>query len=280
MSDRVDARVERVGEVLRDTLRAPPPELPLRRHRDDDYWDRVTVASPSGPTLTASIVPRFKTSGLSGSEWRVSAALILRSRAAGSMPTGLQDERPILLERRYHRMGGRVTGLLHYAPYHAYAAVRASASRRTRALFDAAGAVITVERKGVVLMREERPTFGDAVLGLAWHLVSANEGREGIEWHHLTPDEERQHCQQVGCPDAPVNFYRLLGLQAHPNASRLMKPEYDWEGQYTWYCARHTTRGDGGLEDSDRNLELIVGPGSADPDPSDAAPSALRVLRV
>jgi hypothetical protein len=37
----------------------------------------------------------------------------------------------------------------------------------------------------------------------------------------------------------------------------MIDPEYDFVGQFTWYCAEHATRGDCGLEDADSNLEVI-----------------------
>jgi hypothetical protein len=269
-------QVSHFETVLRDTIRSPPPAMPLRRHADDDYCDRFTVTCPSGPSLVAWIEPRFKTSGLSGDEWRIRAMLRVSVRPSGPVDVGQRHEPAVLLERGY----GRMRGLLDYAPYHVYAATRASQSRRTRALLELTRATLTVERKSVVLMREERPTFGDAMLGMGWHSVSANEGREGVEWHHLTDDEERARCQQVGCADAPRNFYRLKKLQVARSARTLIEPEHDFTGQYAWYCGRHSVRGDCGLEDADANLELVAGPGTATPHGGDESPAGVAVLHV
>jgi len=270
------APLDRLEATLRGAIRSPPPKMPLRRHADDDYWDRVTVSCPSGPVLTARVKPRYKTSGLSGDEWRIHAVLQVRVREDG--PVGIDElrETPALLERGYSRMHT----LLEYAPYHVYAAVRANRSRRTRALLDRPRAILTAERKGIVLMREERPSFGDGVLGMGWHILTANEGRQGVAWRHLTDDEERARCQQVGCADPPVNFYRLKKLQIARGESVLIEPPYDFTGQFAWYCGRHTRRGDCGLEDADRNLELVAGPGTSAPHPADESPAALHVLRL
>jgi len=269
-------RLEHLKTVLRDTLRAPPPEMPRRWHKDDDYWDSITVECPTGPTLTARMEPRFKTSGLSGDEWRVRAALKVVVRRTGPVDFDQRAEPPVLLERGYHRM----RDLLQYAPFHVYEALRASPSRQTRALFELPKATLTVHRKGVLLFQEERPNFGDAVIGVGWHILTSNEGRPGVAWHHLTEEEERARCQQVGCAAAPRNFYRLKKLQVAPNEDVMVEPKYDFTGQFTWYCGRHTLRGDAGYEDADKNLGLVSGPGDGEPESADESPAALRVLQV
>jgi hypothetical protein len=210
-------------------------KTPLRRHHDDDYWDAVTIQSATGANFRAFIYPRYKTSGLSGDEWRISAIVEVRTHP---------KEEPASLGRLYHRMNK----VFEYAPYFVY--------KGTPELFSAPDATLTVERKGHVLMTEVRPTFGDAVIGLGWHIVTANEGRDGVEWHHLTDEQEREHCQQVGCSKPPVVVYRIKKLQVHPSERFMVKPEFDFQGQFTWYCADHSERGDCGLEDADDNLEL------------------------
>jgi hypothetical protein len=254
-------RLDRLETTLRDTVRSPPPVMPLRRHADDDYEDCVTIVSRAGPMLTARVKPRFKTSAISGSGWRISALLEVHMRPTELLTLG---------QARYHRM----RELLEYAPFHVYTAARASH------LLDLPHATLTAERKGVVLMREERPTFGDALLGMGWLLRTANEGREGVDWHHLSNEEERERCQQVGCAEAPRNFYRLKKILAGRRSSVLIDPKYDFTGQFAWYCGRHTLRGSQGLEDNDENLELVMGPGDASPEEDDESPAATRVLRV
>lgn len=223
---------------------------PLRRHHDDDYWDRVTIQAATGAHFTAFIRPRYKTSGLSGDEWRVSAAFEVREHPMWS---------PIV-DREFHRMND----VFRYAPIFVY--------QRAPGLLSSPDAKITVERKGRVLMVEDRPTFGDAVIGLGWHVLTANEGKRGVEWHHLTDAAERQHCQQVGCARPPINAYQLQRLQID-RSGETRGPKYDWEGQYVWYCGRHTTRGDCGLEDADKNMVLVAGTGQSTPDDGDESPS-------
>lgn len=139
---------------------------------------------------------------------------------------------------------------------------------------------LTALRKGHVLYEEDFSTFGRAVLPMFWSIVTANGGRKGVEWHHLTDAEERAHCQQVGCAELPVNVFRHKKLfygDSDPKRT-FLPPKYDFEGQFTWYCARHTQRGDCDYEDADKNLELVEGPGVARPRAGDFSPSGLVVL--
>lgn len=206
--------------------------LPLRRHHDDDYWDRIIIQAATGANFVAYIQPRYKTSGLSGDEWRISAHVEVR----------LHPRAEPIAARTFHRM----RNVLEYAPYFVYS------SRPD--LFSSPAAVLTVERKGRLLLQEERRTFGDALIGLGWHIVTANEGRAGVTWHHLSDEEERAHCQQVGCADPPTVIYRIKKLQISPSHSVMVEPDSDRSPQFAWYCEKHRTRGDCGLEDCDTNL--------------------------
>jgi hypothetical protein len=219
-------------------------KLPLRRHHDDDYWDRIVVhAASTGVYLQISVRPRYKMSGLSGDEWRISAVVEVRRNP---------QQKEAEFARAYHR----IRNATEYAPYFVYQSIPE--------LFSSPVALLSVERKGHVLMSEYRPTFGDAVIGLGWHIVTANEGREGIEWHHLTDEQERNHCQQVGCSARPSVVYRLKKLQVSPSDRVMIEPEFDFVGQFSWYCAEHAERGDCGLEDADVNLEAVpFGEGAA-----------------
>ena len=129
-----------------------------------------------------------------------------------------------------------------------------------------------VRRKSVVLMKQSFATLGDAVMGMGWHIVVANEGSNEVSWHHLTDEEEREHCQQVGCSEPPKNFYHLKRLQLDGRV--MVEPENHFTGQYTWFCPRHTTRGDCGMEDADANLVLVDGNGVPMPHAGDESPSA------
>ena len=89
---------------LKGALEKKPSKMPLRRHRDDDYYDRIIVVSDEGPVLRASIVPRYKTSGMSGDQWRISARLEVYAAAADATPVFAQGF-------------GRMCGLVEHAPH-------------------------------------------------------------------------------------------------------------------------------------------------------------------
>lgn len=247
-------QLAQVGETIKSALEAPRAKYPLRRHHDDDYWDQIEITTGL-VRLSTTVVPRYKTSGLSGDQWRISVSLKVIHQRDGS----------VLHARSYHRMRDLFT----YGPHHLYA--------NCRVLLDQPAASFVAYRKGVELMRQEFPTFGDAAIGMGWHIVASNEGCApgAAAWHHLTDEEERARCQQVGCSDAPVNLYHLKQIDEGKSGGMLVTPAYDFVGQYVWYCGRHTQRGDCGFEDSDKNLELVEGAGVARPHAGDESESAL-----
>lgn len=252
--------IAHLGETLKSALEKPREKYPLRRHRDDDCIDQIEIhadvyrqaRAPAALLLRATMLPRFKTSGLSGDEWRVSAKLELWPPRSAE---------PFV--RTFHGM----KRLQEYGPYFVYTVAEK--------LLPAPDATLSAFRKGHLLFRETLATFGEAAMGIAWLCVTANEGRQGIEWHHVSDAEERTHCQQVGCSDLPVNVYHLKQLDEGKHGGHLVTPKYDFEGQYTWYCARHSHRGDCGFEDSDANLVLVEGDGLARQHAADESPSGL-----
>jgi hypothetical protein len=254
------ARVDR----LKDALERPSSKYPLRRHRDDNYWDEVVV-SADHVVLRGTTVPRYKTSGLSGDEWRISAKLVVTVSDQPVVERGFRD----------------LNTLMTHAPGFIWACPAMHGWLDTVADL----VTIVVKRKGVTLCTlddavamDDRGyarsfhTFGDAVMGLSWHVVVANE--QSTDWHHLSDAEERARCQQVGCAEPPVNVYRLKKLMDGSGRRCFFEPEYDFVGQYTWYCARHSRRGDCGFEDADANLELVDGSGVAREHEGDESPSA------
>ena len=247
-----DEAINNIGKALNDAFEKPS-RMPLRRHKDDDYWDEMTVDTKH-VHLRAFVVPRYKTSGLSGDEWRVSAKLEVRR-------DGFKEP---LVERGFGRMH---KDLAAYAPHFIY--------QGAAHVLGETDAVLVVKRKGIVLTEQRFPYFGDAAMGLGWHIMIANEGAPGVPYHHLTDEEERAHCQQVGCAEPPVNVFRYKKLMEGHDRRCFLEPAYDFVGQFTWYCARHTTRGDCGFEDADENLILVDGNGVARQHAADESPSVL-----
>jgi hypothetical protein len=249
MTDPVQA-VQRIGETLKAAMEKGPAKYPLRRHHDDKYWDEVVILAGQ-IVLRGSVVPRYKTSGMSGDEWRISTQLVVK--LAGT----------VIVERGFHDMNGLMT----HAPGFIYA---------ERRLFDVPGeAKLVVKRKRIVLCERLFPSFGEAAMGIFWHVITANEGTRDVKWNHLSDVEERGLCQQVGCAEPPVNLYRLKKLMYGNSRRCFLEPEYDFEDRFVWYCARHTTRGDCGFEDAAENMELVEGHGVPRTHEEDESPSVL-----
>lgn len=247
-------RIAQASKTIKDALERPPTQLPLRRHRDDNYWDEVTVLADD-VVLHGGVVPRFKTSGLSGNEWRTRAQLVVGVFGESVVDRSFRD----------------LNTLLTHAPGFIYA------DRGLRSKLDSVperGVSLIVKRKSITLFEsDDFRTFGDAVMGMFWSLVVASE--QSSVWHNLTNDEELARCQQVGCAERPVNTYRLKKLMEGQDRRCFLEPAYDFVGQYVWYCARHTLRGDCGFEDADSNLELVSGNGVARAREEDESPSVL-----
>lgn len=237
-------------ERLKEALEKPLAKMPLRRHHDDNYWDEIIVYGGQ-VTLHGTTVYRYKTSGLSGDEWRTRAQLVVKQAGAVVVEFDFRD----------------LNTLMTHAPGFLYA--------ESRLNFLVGPTKLVVKRKGVTLCERDFPNFGVAAMGMLWHVVTADEGMRGVEWHHLTDEQERERCQQVGCAEPPVNTYRLKKLMEGQDRRCFLEPQYDFTGRYVWYCGRHTTRGDCGFEDADSNMELVEGSGYASARAEDESPSVL-----
>jgi hypothetical protein len=222
-------------------------KIQLRRHHDDEYVDevRIVYTGAAPDVLRISLVPRFKTSGLSGDEWRVSARFDL----LGQERQGFHD----------------VKAALHYAPAFIW--------QHARDRLDKGPVRLAAFRKGRLLWSGDFPTFGDAALGMAWHLITASEDQN---WKNLTDAEERELCQQPGCSSKQVRIYKYKRYQISRQERHMAEFEYDFQAGHIWFCERHAHRGDCGLEDADANYE-VEGGGNAEAAPvdeRDVSPSA------
>jgi len=220
-----------------------------RRHHDDDYFDGFTIHAQGGVELRAFMVPRYKTSGLSGDEWRVHAQLNVN---AGQVSRGFSSMKGLMANASHFIWTG------------------------ARDLLDIPDALLVGRRKGIELFRQAFPIFGDAAFGFGWHATIASEGTRDVPWHHLTDDEERAVCQQVGCDAKPINVYRIKTFTLRDGTGQHAPKQY--EAQHTWFCSRHTQRGDCGIEDCDTNLVLESGNGIPVIHETDESPSGLVVL--
>jgi len=208
----------------------------LNRLRDDQYWDEAVVDA-GGVTMTARVVPRFKTSALSGNEWRVSARTRIVT-SASPYP---------LFEREYGSIAwalglGAATDI--YAQAHQVLGLRA--------------ATLSAFRGGYLLMTQKFSTFGEAAICAQAHIIRANEGWPGVTWHHLDDPQERSVCCQPGCKERPTVLYRMKHQRADRDG-KLVPFEYDWQPRHRWFCGEHAHRGNQGLDDSDSNYEVVEG---------------------
>lgn len=224
-------------------MKKPADGIRLRRHHDDDYLDEILIVEGRETLLSITVEPRYKTSGLSGDEWRVSAILRI-----------FNDVR-VPYERGFCSMRDAQK----YAPWFVLT--------EGEKIADAGAVTLKTYRKGHKVSSQRFPRFVDAGVGLPWHLIAASEdGR----WKMPTDEEERTHCQQPGCKEKPSRIYRLKKYQVSKcesvmgTFSKEMEP---WEHRHIWFCNRHARRGDCGLEDCDRNYEAADGKGSPGKEP-------------
>lgn len=222
-----------------------------RRHHDDDHFDGFTIRTENDVELRAFMVPRYKTSG--GDEWRVHAQLEVKYLGQDPMVSrGFSSMKTLLANAGYFVWTG------------------------ARGLLGTPDALLIGRRKGVELFRQVFPIFGDAALGFGWHATIASEGTAGVKFHDMTSDEERAVCQQVGCCAKPINVYRIKTFTLRDGTGQHEPKPY--EAQHTWYCSRHTQRGDCGIEGCDTNLVLVSGNGIPVVHETDLSPSGLAIL--
>ena len=167
----------------------------------DDVWRDQKPDAQAFDAVRITTVPRYKTSGLSGNEWRISAK-------------------------------------------------------------------IEFLRKGRVVHEEACRNVESACRLLPWYHAKACDNGKGFF------AGEGDICDQEGCAEpATVTLKKKQDIcRSCGNAS----PHTEYTDRVTKirkFCARHSTRGDCGLDDADRNYEPMTGEQSA-PQTGDESPSA------
>lgn len=214
-------------------------------HHDDAWADEIVLTGTR--PLRLVIRERYKTSGLSGDEWRFSYLW----QVWGS------DEW-IDFDGPYSWQNAAIAAF--------YPAFR----RSHPAWHDETCRSIQFLWKGQPLAEmtddgESLPLL-HALGSLAWAKITA---RQDLPW-------EKNYdvvCCQPGCRDAPVSTFRKL----QDFYDRIGVPSEHYDGKsYRRFCARHLRRGDCGLDDADRNYELVEGPGveNHEPDPQSVSLSS------
>ena len=235
-----------------------PEKLRFQRHKDDRGIDEILFVDRLVQTveeadrhafLRIALIERYKTSGLSGDEWRFSAGLYLRE-------DGRKDWRLISTEGSLDSMCAALYPSL-YGDF--------QQGKWTSEL---------VKRKvgNIVFQWKRLPIWGCSYDGEATDLmVSAGH----LPWAWVAASDQgcdpgplREVCCQPGCAAPLVSVYRLK----HRYCSSGHKTDPLTHGggiEVRGFCAKHLRRGDCGLEDSDDNYEVVSGPGpdGHEPDP-------------
>jgi len=203
-------------------------------HRDDLWFDEVHLVGSEGPVFRIYTLPRYKTSGLSGDEWRTSApieyshngkewteidyTLDLKTSSMKLFP-GIYSDHHDLLDVEIHNIEFLRKGRMLY---------RSDYDGQSQPFRDAAPHLPIMWHGGVPAMGKYKEIWAD------W-----------FDW-----------CFQPGCSNKAVSTYQLKfrwcrqGHKDEPMGKYLRR-----------FCKRHLRRGDCGLEDADANYEIIEGPG-------------------
>ena len=216
--------------------------LTSRRLDNDPYFDEIALVSPVGKTLIQmQIIERYKTSGLSGDEWRHGAGWFeaIRQPELTAFYTG------------YHDLESATKAL--------YPGLFKSHQEWHKMMV----ASVDFRAKGKLLYRSTYGEEGEVralpmlhcVGHLPWAMILAFESG-CIE--PLALDV----CHQPGCARPSVSVYRLVHL--YQGWTRTAAQDTNAQGNVTHnyaraFCRIHLQRGDCGLEDADSNYTLVKG---------------------
>ncbi len=199
------------------------------KHEDDEWFDEVRFEMVDSPVLRLIVVPRFKTSDLSGDEWRVSA------------------KTQVMCEYKWDDLD---TG---------HACLRAAAAGLYPGIFSSHPDLHSIDVVSMDFYRKRikayRSTYDgkelrliSAVGHLPWTLIMAREN-SGI------PDNWYDYCFQPGCSERAVSVYELKYRYCHEGHAHAA------DDAVRKFCQKHLRRGDCGLEDADENYTVVSGPG-------------------
>lgn len=206
-------------------------KISYSRLNKDELFDEIRLVNEK-PVLRFIIVPRYKTSELSGDEWRINAQMQVM------MPN---DEWELI---------DNISSNLEAAARNAYSGVFTSHPD----LHDIPIHFIEFMRKGRMLYRSDYEGSALRLLDVLGHLsLAIFSARQSGVTKLIKSYEE---CFQPSCKEKPVNTYKVVKFycrQGHDS-----KP---YRETHRRFCLRHGIRGDCGLEDADANYEILEGPG-------------------
>jgi hypothetical protein len=217
----------------------------IDRHHDDPWADTIVLNGVRSFRLV--IRERYKTSDLSGDEWRF-----------GYMWQVQRDGKWDDLDGQYSRQDGAIAAF--------FPAFRTSHPD----WHDETCYSIQFLWKGQPLAEmsddgKPQPML-HAIGSIAWAKIAA---RQQVDWKI----DDSNVCAQPGCLEAPVSLFRKID-DYHERIG--VKTSYYDGTCYRRFCKKHLRRGDCGLDDADRNYELIegVGPDGNEPAPDVVSPSS------
>ncbi len=239
------------------------PKIKYVRHPDDrgidtvHFVDGMTLPKTQGEVEARSFLrivtrERYKTSELSGDEWRFSA-MLQANQFEGDVWANVSGP--------YHDIETYLKAL--YAEL--YGDFR-SKKKETQWLFKRRVASICFSWKGnPVYSASDAGESTDLLVAAghaSWALILASErGWSGHAYDSV--------CCQPGCVNKPVSKYRKIkdySCRTCGNESSIYRGNH-----VRVFCLDHLRRGNCGLDDSDANYEVVAGPG-----PEQGEPSALK----
>lgn len=218
-------------------------KLHFVQHKDDEGLDEIVIMVNKKPFLRCIMVPRYKTSGLSGDEWRVSA---------------MWEHNTVTVDAFWEPLDG---------PYRdietASAAIFAGIYNSHKSWHDLTCTSIRLLRKGrpIIEMTHDGKSMPLlAALGhLPWTLKIWPQQDHGMPGP-FGGDCTKDLCFQVGCKEPAVSTYLLKKRYDRDGDEK--SAESEWAGRDARrFCAKHLRRGDCGLDDADANYEVHEGPG-------------------
>ena len=239
------------------------PRITFHRHHNDKYIDEVVISTAGGAQIHAKVANRYKTSGMSGDEWRfcVAVRFLLREREVAATTVRDFDALAQALPFLFMDQGIDLEE------------TDGEPTPETQT-------VTQMKRKGHVVAATRWPSITHAVMAFGWEWLTSRtriSDEEGA-WRFLPDNVDHALCFQVGCAEPAVAEYRLRALysrEGYKEELDLRRRDYRRR-----FCLRHAQRGDCGLEDADRNYEKIgeVGPEHARGFGADVRESAAVII--
>jgi len=207
----------------------------FKRLRNDEWFDEIGLMRVSGkPILRLVVIPRYKTSSLSGDEWRISGQIQYQSSPNIWMPychsvLNLEAATMVLYPELFNDKDNHDVWI----------------------------GSINFYRKGHL---EYQSTYNGKPLQLI-HVAGHLPWATVLAGERVIADYEWEDwCFQPGCSNLAVSTYRLKKEFSHSGDEIIVSPNTEFV-YHRRFCRRHLQRGDASLEDSDYNYIIVDGPG-------------------